>query len=445
MKMRTYAPDRASLPPAGGLCGRLSAAIWAGVAEALAPALRLYLRRRVWRGKEIAGRVRERRGITTQPRPEGPLLWLHAVSVGETLSILPVIAALRNDRPDLGFLVTTATTTAARLLVQRLHELPDDMRVIHQFMPLDVPTWMRRFVRHWHPDGAVLAESELWPNMVAACRHEDIPLVLINGRMSDRSYAMWQRLPCLIGRMLRSFAWICARSDEDARRFRALGAGKVALVGDLKDAAPALPHDDGGVARIRKQIGQRPVWIAASTHPGEEEIVLRAAELARRKVPGLLTILIPRHPERGAALLRHAGPETPRRALGQSPRPHDPVWICDTLGEMGLFYALHCPVLMGNSLLSPPEGGGHNPMEPARQGNALATGPAIANFRQAYGVLGDAVTHVSDERTLAQWLEEMLCNPQALRHAIAASSSACINDTHISQRVAWGILRAVYS
>ncbi|MCE2577407.1 3-deoxy-D-manno-octulosonic acid transferase [Komagataeibacter sp. FNDCR1] len=441
--MQTRVSQRDDLTFRDRICGRLSCALWSGVATALAPVLRPYLARRVRRGKEIAARVCERRGIATLPRPEGPLVWLHAVSVGETLSILPVIAALHHARPDLHFLVTTATTTSAALLVQRLRELPDGVRVIHQFVPLDVPAWMRRFVRTWHPDGAILTESELWPNMIAACGHEDVPVLLINARMSDRSYAMWRRLPCLVGTMLRALAWVCARSAEDARRLHALGRTDIALLGDLKDAA-SLPRKDTDLALLKQQVGNRPVWIAASTHPGEEEIVLQAAALARSQITDLLTIIVPRHPERGAGLMPLVGPHAPRRAMGQAPAPGDSVWICDTLGEMGLFYALHCPVLMGNSLLPAPQGGGHNPMEPARLGNALASGPAIANFRQAFAALGDAVTYVANAQELAYWVVDMLRDEGRLHDAMTAGRAAATRDAQVAQRVAAGILKVVY-
>lgn len=441
--MQTRVPQRGSLTFRDRICARLSCALWAGIATALAPMLRPYLDRRIRRGKEIAARVCERRGIATHVRPEGPLLWLHAVSVGETLSILPLIAALHRDRPDLHFLVTTATTTSASLLARRMAELPTGIRVIHQFMPLDVPAWMRRFVRTWHPDGAILTESELWPNMIAACGQEDVPVILVNARMSDRSYAMWRRLPCLVGAMLRAIAWVCARSVEDARRLQALGRSDIALLGDLKDAVPAS-RSDIDPALLKRQIGNRPVWIAASTHPGEEEIVLQAAALAREQVTDLLTIIVPRHPERGAALMPLAGPQTPRRALGQVPTARDDIWICDTLGEMGLFYALHCPVLMGNSLLPALQGGGHNPMEPARLGNAIASGPAIANFRQAFAMLGDAVTYVTDAHELARWVVDMLSDEDRMHAAIAASSTAATSDTQVARRVAAGILKVVY-
>ena len=441
--MQTHVPQPRSLTFRDRICGHLSAAAWSGVATILAPALRIHLARRVRRGKEIATRACERRGIATRPRPDGPLLWLHAVSVGETLSILPVIAALHHDRPDLHFLVTTATTTSAALLSQRLGELPHGVRIIHQFVPLDVPAWMRRFVRHWHPDAAILTESELWPNMIAACRREHVPVLLINGRMSDRSHAMWQRLPCLIGVMLRTLAWACARSAEDARRFRALGREDIVVLGDLKDAA-TRPREDTDLALLRRQVGHRPVWIAASTHPGEEEVIVQAASLARDSIANLLTILVPRHPERGPAVMRIAQEDVARRGLGQVPGALDSIWSCDTLGEMELFYALHCPVLMGNSLLPAPQGGGHNPMEPARLGNALASGPSIGNFRQAFTTLGAAVTYVANAHELAHWVVDMLSHQDRLRDAISASQRVAANDTQVAQRVATGIVKAVY-
>ncbi|MFT8777352.1 MAG: glycosyltransferase N-terminal domain-containing protein, partial [Gluconacetobacter liquefaciens] len=203
---------------------RAAQRLWAGLATLLAPALTLLLHRRLALGKEIRGRQRERMGLTTQPRPPGKLVWLHAASVGETLSILPMIAELLAQDASLHVLVTTATVTAATLLEQRLADIKGGTRVIHQFIPLDVPRWIGRFLRRWHPNAAALTESELWPNLIEACHRHGIPLALLNARLSNRARTGWGRLPGLATRMLGRFTWIAARSDLDAARLQALGA-----------------------------------------------------------------------------------------------------------------------------------------------------------------------------------------------------------------------------
>lgn len=203
------------------------ARVWAAVATLLAPVLRVSLRRRARAGKEILARLPERRGIDATPRPAGRLIWLHAASVGETVSILPVLAEVARLAPDVTLLVTTGTVTSAEMLAQRLPELGLLERVIHRFAPLDVPSWVARFLDHWRPDAAAFVESELWPNLLAACQARSIPMMLINGRLSARSLAGWQRAPRLAQYLLGRFARIQARSEEDADRFRALGAPQV--------------------------------------------------------------------------------------------------------------------------------------------------------------------------------------------------------------------------
>ncbi|MBB2205940.1 glycosyltransferase N-terminal domain-containing protein [Gluconacetobacter takamatsuzukensis] len=425
----------AAAPAPAGAAQRL----WAGLATLLAPALTLLLHRRLARGKEVRGRQRERMGLTTRPRPPGRLVWLHAASVGETLSILPVITELLARDATLHVLVTTATVTAARLLEQRLAGTAEGGRVIHQFVPLDVPRWIGRFLRRWRPDAAALTESELWPNLIEACHRAGIPLALLNARLSDRARAGWGRLPGLAARMLDRFAWIAARSDLDAARLRALGAERIDTQGDLKDAAPPLPADPAALDRLRALLGTRPVWLAAATHEGEEEQVAHAARQLRARHPDLLTIIVPRHPERGpaiAAMLHDA----PRRAAGQQPGPDDAFWICDTLGELGLFYRAVPIVFIGNSLPGPGRRGGHNPLEPARFGAALATGPLTENFLDAFARLGDAVRVVPDADALADWVGTMLADPARRAGAGQRAEAATHAGTALPGRLAARLL-----
>ncbi len=263
----------------------LTGSIWAGATTIASPGLRLLLRYRAGRGKEIEERLPERRGIDDTPRPEGNLIWLHAASVGETMSILPVLTALGRQAPGSSVLLTTGTVTSAKLLTRRLRETDTAERVIHRFVPLDVPAWAARFLDHWRPNVAGFVESELWPNILAACRERRIPTMLINARMSARSHAAWSRAPSLARLVLSSFARIHARGNEDAARLRDLGAERVDVLGDLKLAAAELPAEPSLLREMTERLAGRPVFLAASTHPGEEALIREVHEALRVSSP----------------------------------------------------------------------------------------------------------------------------------------------------------------
>lgn len=370
-----------------------------------APLLTISLRRRVGRGKEIADRLPERRGIDNTPRPAGLLLWMHAASVGETMSILPVLSALAQQAPDVTTLLTTGTVTSAALLDMRLRKPGQDARILHRFVPLDVPLWVGRFLDHWRPDAACFVESEIWPNMLRACHHRGIPRMLANARMSARSFGAWQRVPALAQHLLAGFTLIQARGAEDAERLRRLGATHVETPGDLKFAAPPLPFDAAELARLRVEFAGRPVWVAASTHPGEEPLVAEAHERVAATYPNLVTIVVPRHPDRGPAVAAELA--APRRGAAQPP-PAAGLWVADTLGEMGLWFRLAPIAFIGRSLLAP--GGGQNPLEPARLGCAIAVGPYTANFTDHVALLRDAgaLVQIADPAALADFVQAML-------------------------------------
>jgi len=450
--------------------------LWAGAATVAAPGLRLLLRARVRQGKEIAARLPERRGVDPTPRPPGRLLWLHAASVGETVSIRPVLTARTERAPDASMLLTTGTLTSARLLAQRLPELGLEGRVLHRFVPLDVPGWVARFLDHWQPDAAAFVESELWPNLVAACRARRVPIMLLNARLSARSFARWRRLRGAARDLLRGFARIEAQSEADAERLRALGAPAVTVPGNLKFAAPPLPVDPAEFEGLREKLRGRPVWLAASTHPGEEAIVLAAHRALADAHPGLLTIIAPRHPERGARIAEQAeqslraGGRAPhpslsqrerafllplplgegrgegvaregitQRSLGQEP-PAAGVWIADTLGELGLLYRVARIAFIGRSLLPP--GGGQNPLEAARLGCAIAVGPQTGNFSDILRVLeaAGAVARVADAASLAAWVSAMLHDPTARDAAGRAGIGAAGRYADLPARTAATLL-----
>jgi 3-deoxy-D-manno-octulosonic-acid transferase len=385
----------------------LGALIWSAAATAASPGLRLMLQRRAERGKEIAERLPERRGVEFMPRPSGRLLWLHAASVGEAVSALPLLSALPGD---VFTVFTTGTVTSARVMDTRLKQLGLDQRVAHRFVPLDVPAWALRFLEHWRPDAACFLESELWPNILAACRKTGVPVALANARFSRRSAAAWSRAPGLARHVLGHFAWIAAQSEADAERLRLLGASDVQALGNLKFSAPLLPADGQELARLQALAGDRPRWLAASTHPADDAVVARVHRALLQRHPRLLTAVAPRHPERGADVAE-AMRGAPRRALGQDFGPEDRAWVADTVGELGLLYRLFPNVFMGKSFAA---GGGQNFLEPARLGCAVATGPQIDNFAEARVVAeaAGALTVVPDEEALVEWLDSRLRDPK---------------------------------
>jgi 3-deoxy-D-manno-octulosonic-acid transferase len=409
--------DGSSMTAGSAMTAGALAAGWRIAATVLAPALRVHLNHRVKAGREIAARLPERRGIDPTPRPPGSLLWMHAASVGETMSILPVVTALRSRTT---VLLTTGTVTSQTLLDRQVTELGLGAGVLHRFAPLDVPAWVRRFLSHWRPDAACFVESELWPNQLAACRARGIPTMLLNARMSDRSFARWQRAPGLARRILGSFARIQARGDPDADRLRALGALHVEAPGDLKFAAPPLPVDQVELARLTDLLSGRPVWLAASTHPGEEALVADVHRRVAATHPGLLTIIVPRHPERGLPLA--AVLDAALRSAGQPPPPHG-IWLADTIGELGLWYRLAPIAFVGRSLISP--GGGQNPLEPARLGCAIAVGPHCGNFVDHVALLrqAGALTEVADATGLARFVTTMLDDRDQRRRAGEAAAA----------------------
>lgn len=349
--------------------------------HAVAPAVPLLFRTRLKRGKEDPARIGERFGKAGLPRPAGRLIWLHAASVGETMSILPLVPPLGEHST---VLLTTGTVTSATLAAQRLPK-----GAIHQFVPVDLPGPVSRFFHHWQPDLALFCESEIWPNLIMEAHRRRVPVGIINGRMSDRSFRRWSRLPSLSRPLLAPLALLTGQSDADAQRFRALGA-PASSPGNLKFDVPPLPVDEGARATLAAAIGTRPVLLAASTHPGEEEQIIALAKGLTQTLPELLTIIAPRHPQRGeaiAALLASEGTASARRSLGEEPQPGHAFYLADTLGELGLLFSLSTLALMGGSLVAH---GGHNPIEPIKLDCPVISGPHVANFRDIYADLAAA-------------------------------------------------------
>lgn len=352
--------------------------------EPLAPRL---LDARAKQGKEDPVRVDERLGLTTVARPAGDLVWLHGVSVGETLSLLPVVERIRRQRPDLAILVTSGTLTSAQLLAQRL-----PAGVIHQFAPVDAPGAVAAFLDHWQPSLAVFVESELWPNLILEARRRGVKLVLASARITERTVEGWRRFPGAVRQILSAFDRILPQDETSAARLHSLGARIDGHV-NLKLSGEAPPHDAAAFTRLSAAIGDRPVVVAASTHDGEEIAIVRALDkLADR----LCLILVPRHPARSADIataLTRDGYRFARRSQGHEPDRDTDLYLADTLGEMGLFLRLADVVVMGGSFsaaLEKPPVGGHNPLEPARLGKPAVTGPDMSNWAAVTDALVEA-------------------------------------------------------
>jgi 3-deoxy-D-manno-octulosonic-acid transferase len=373
-----------------------------------------------WRkGKEDGARIGERRGLASRPRPCDRLAWLHGASVGETLALLPLVERL--TRRGVKVLVTSGTRTSADLLARRLP--PGSL---HQFFPLDVPRYLRRFLDHWRPDLVLFAESELWPNALIEVRGRGIPLVMVNGRMSERSFRRWARMPDTARALLGRFSLCIAQSPRDAERLARLGAAPVAVAGNLKFDAPPPPADAHALARLTGLIAGRPVWIAASTHPGEEEAVAAVHRALAARFPDLLTIVAPRHPERGpavAASIEATSLRAASRSAGALPERDTQVYVADTLGELGLFYRLAPLVFMGGSLVPH---GGQNPIEPAKLGAAILHGPHVHNFADVYAALDQAggALPVADAEGLAAALADLLVDAGLVRAMAQAATDA---------------------
>ncbi len=402
--------------------------LYRGATIALWPLAALYLSRRRTQGKEDPERFTERRGFAARRRPEGPLVWIHAASIGEALSVLSLIDRLLAERPALSILVTTGTVTSARLLADRL---PSD-RAWHQYVPVDHPAFVRRFLDHWHPNLAIWIESELWPNLISSARDRDIPLLLLNGRMSQRSFRGWQRWPALIRPLLQSFDLCLAQDQAQAQRFAGLGAVSVDSVGDLKSAAAPLPVDFQKLETMRQQVGTRPHWLAASTHHGEEAAAAAVHRQLALSRPDILTIIAPRHPARGDAivsLLAAQGLTVARRSRTEPITTGTQIYLADTLGELGLFYRFADIAFIGGSLAPV---GGHNPLEAALLDCAILYGPDMSNCAAIADTLArdGGAMEVADAAALAVAVAHLM-DDRVLRDTTAAAAQRIANNNTV--------------
>ena len=398
-----------------------------------APLILFYLNQRKAKGKEDFTRFNERLGMPVAERPAGSLIWLHAASVGESLSMLPLIERLLSDRPACHLMLTTGTVTSAKLMKERLPE-----RAFHQYIPVDRPSYVRRFLNHWQPDIALWAESEFWPNIITETHLRKIPMVLVNGRVSPKSFVSWQRARGLIKTLLNCFTLCLGQSDNDVGRLNQLGSTNSKNLGNLKFAVPALPADEEELAKLKSKIGERPVWLAASTHPGEEEIIGSVHQKLKSVHPGLLTLIVPRHPLRGEDIvnvLRPLGVTSAIRSKGDPIEDTTDIYIANTMGELGLFFRLTEIAFMGKSLVPL---GGQNPLEALRLNCAVLHGPHMMNFQwmsEQMISLGCSL-QIDDEDGLADTLSQLLSDSSRRKNMIIQGKAFVESQAQVVQLVA---------
>jgi len=388
--------------------------------------LPLWLRRRAKAGKEDPARLSERYGVSELKRPKGELIWMHGASVGETTMMLPLIRRLL-ETPGRSVLVTSGTVTSADLMAKKLPKHAENGRAFHQYAPFDAPQPVARFLDHWKPDLAVWAESEIWPNLVLQTHKANIPMALINGRMSSHSLKGWAKRPKFAAQVFRSFNLILPADSPTTHGLSPFLTRPLTSVGNLKYDAPTLTFEAAEREALKAAIGKRPVWVAASVHAEEMEIFIEAQKALTRDA---LLVLVPRHPGDAASRMLLGGHPTLNFALrskGQTPDAETDIYLCDTLGEMGLAYALGDLALVGGSFS--PELMGHNPLEPVRLSVPTLTGPYFTSFEEVYApyIASGAIKTVEEPDDLAQIVRTML-NDTKTREEMTDRASAIAAD-----------------
>ena len=373
------------------------------------PIIELILLLRVKKNKEDFGRLNERRGISILQRPEGELIWVHASSVGESMAALSLIERLVRSENERNVLVTTGTLTSAQLMMDKL---PD--RAFHQFTPIDRPAFVKRFFKHWKPDLLLIMESEFWPVQINTAKKFGIPIIAVNARLSEKSFLRWRIATSLSSTIFEDLSLVISTNKEQGSRFSKLGAKNVVVSGNLKRSAPKLNVDLNVTRVLSEQIGNRPVWLAASTHIGEDRPIMEVTNRLLDRFPNLLTIVAPRHPNRGkdiAELGSKMGLKVARRSCGEEIVRETQLYIADTLGEMGLFFHISDTVFVAGSLVPV---GGHNPIEPAHFDCAIIFGNLMSKNREvADEMLSEsAAITVHDDKELFNVLAHLLSEPE---------------------------------
>ncbi|MDR6633500.1 3-deoxy-D-manno-octulosonic-acid transferase [Phyllobacterium sp. 1468] len=382
----------------------LSTYRWVGAAAF--PIVGAYVAFRASKGKEERGRHGERYGNASVARPSGPLVWVHAASVGETSAVTPLVEAIIDT--GIHVVLTTGTVTSAKMVQERLGD-----RVIHQYVPLDLKPAVDRFLTHWQPDLAVICESEIWPMTILELGTRRVPQVLVNGRLSDRSFASWHRRASIAEALFENLAHVVAQSEVDGERFRALGARPVTVSGNLKVDTAVPPVNTAELASLQRMIGSRKIWAAISTHQGEEAVVAQVHHMLKARHRDLLTIIVPRHPDRAAQIaaeIEKLGMKVAMRSRGDQIEPDTDIYLGDTIGDMGLYLRLTEIAFVGRSLTAQ---GGQNPLEPAMLKSAILSGRNVQNFRDSYQRLikNGAAKLVRDKDMLAGAVNYLFNNP----------------------------------
>lgn len=398
--------------------------------------IKRYIKKRQENGKEDVKRFNERIGRPSLKRPEGKLIWFHGASVGESVSMLPLINKLLEQYPNAHIMVTTGTVTSADVMGKRLPE-----RAFHQYIPIDNPAFVTRFIRHWQPDLVLWFESDLWPALLSGIKRKNIPLILVNGRISNKSFKRWQQFDFISKELLGCFTLCLGQSEEDAYRLRVLGARDSMCLGNIKYAGINPPVDKKKLEEIQKQISNRPLWCVSSTHNDEELKIGKFLKRVNEKVPELMTVIAPRHPNRGIEIqeqLNDLGFKTALRSKGEKISEDTDIYIADTIGEMGIWYEMSPIVFIGGSLIPH---GGQNFIEPSRFRDAVIVGPHMHNFTDAMNRAkkADAVIQVNDVNELEETLLQLLCNKDLLD----AKRSLAYNWAYGEAKVLDGIVEKV--
>lgn len=401
-----------------------------------APALRCYLNHRIKRGKEDAGRIDERYGIPSAPRPDGKLIWIHAASVGEAQAALILLNQINTRLSDSTrpphILVTTGTQTSAQLMEQRL---PDN--ATHQYIVLDHPDWVRAFFDHWRPNMAFWMESELWPNILKFIKKRHIPCALINARMSKTSFRNWKKAKGMARNALSAFDTVLCQTETHKEYFEVLGAQNVIVTDNLKYSATALPYGEKALKELEKATKSRSIWLYASSHKGEESLTCDIHKRLKQLHPDILTILVPRHPERRTEIEKDCdGLVTQLRSKKKQINKKTEIYIADTLGELGLFYKVSDIAVIGRSF-SDDGGGGHNPLEASLLDCAVITGPNHQNQQEIFDdmLAENAAIVVNDKDALYKTIQSLMDNEQQRKELIKAGASFAKKKANVINHV----------
>ncbi len=407
--------------------------IYRALTYASAPILSSILKKRLENRKEDQQRFVEKKAVINMPRPNGMLIWVHAASVGEAHTALIVVNRIIKNTQNINILLTTGTVTSAKLVESKL---PD--RAYHQFAPLDHPVWVKNFLSHWQPNIAIWMESELWPNMLYELKQRKIKAFLLNAHMSDKSFNSWKKIPFLPKRMLGAFEEILCQTILDKERYSKLGGNQVHVTDNLKYSAEPLGFVQGDLDKVQKVVKDRPIWLYASTHKGEEKLAAETHLKLQKTYPELLTIIVPRHPERREEIAQlFANHKVTFRGENKDlPKHDDQIYVADTLGELGLFYTLSPIAMIGRSF-SDDGGGGHNPIEAANLNCAVLSGPNVQNLQEIFDdmCVQNACISISGPENLAHELEKLLKGDDYLQSYQKAAKEFSKNKTSVIDKV----------